>query len=1232
MASVAGGSDVITRQTGGLLSLGEVERQLMEISVSAGVASDEERIKRFLADGQVAGAIQQEGDLWRVYPQLLKSWEAYLVRKQVSSQKSKKAVEQAGEAVPKTRHQLQQAGYRLADTPGGGLTGTTQLLSAEGQPTEIVRPMKGQGESGDGMPEGRTSPDVKGLLGEQARDPDVTSLKQPSSEASVGAQTVPRPEAPASEVDDDLRLPVDSDFESVQEEIGSTEGAVLAGEEGAGDQPGASPPRTESGESLSDVEIEVASEQLGSPLQTDEGETEAAKNRLATHTGSPGKVATPKEPVIRSDLPTSPAVAPVIDGRMGERGLVTLARGAAATSRGGSRETLSRLSKDNVRGGAEASRANPNRSGRSTTKRRVVRRQRKVHFDAERFEVDAFRRLVNLREEDSVRWGRMSMAARLRSQYELRDWYLVQCSEAEGCFVHSLWPGVVARVEREEERVARLQEGRLRMRHTSGGVDWLHSRSQYQTPISGDFTPKDVAPAHGPDTSEGRRVMEEKQDGLYAAQTLPSRGAGRPGGSGRGSQSSHKPSAEVEHRPVGASTLGSNSQGEEWSFEPVPGQWSQAETNRDRQQPASREGTARATGKLPSNYYMERDGRPSYGSFSRTHHPESTCSTEDEGEDEVHPMSLREDEGAGRTAGPSGLWGAESLGTDPSPKEDKQTRMMKEMMECITQLRGQMRHASVRADAREAEHASELAALRLQSEGEKAEWERRAATERKAFGCNGAPDTLKPPHAKTTGYKYEPGSDTEGQHTGSDVPLHTLPEVQKLIALQNQQHFTPSGVKVLDSPHSMTSVPHTIGLRDVGSQMTYTNVLKLLSTFSGPTSSQTWEEFHTRFERLLEDHGIDRSQWAKLLFAKLVGNAGRVVMQLPVDESRDYVTLVGALDREYTKERTREAAEEQLELRVQKEGETVEEFGKALQELARTAYPDNATMRASVIMKRLSRGLWDDVMISRFKDFRRTTTKCSLGQMLDHLIEHDPLERVKANPDGRALPIRANRTDFRAGIVQAMADYLQSQDGSKPSETPSAGAPVLAITPSQAGSGRGGRNERRRGRGAANAAGTGPPVQCSDKSAAIGDGAEKRIMDAMSSKWAELSQSLDLKMENWLKNIRANEGASSTSGRGAFGSYRGRGWGGQRGGRGGNQNARGRGGGSGGGRQPGAEDVCHSCGRKGHWARECNRNLLACETCYFTVCAGDDCSACRIVDISSQMSSPEGGESASSGN
>jgi len=125
--------------------------------------------------------------------------------------------------------------------------------------------------------------------------------------------------------------------------------------------------------------------------------------------------------------------------------------------------------------------------------------------------------------------------------------------------------------------------------------------------------------------------------------------------------------------------------------------------------------------------------------------------------------------------------------------------------------------------------------------------------------------------------------------------------------------------------------------------------------------------------------------------------------------------------------------------------------------------------------------------------------------------------------------------------------------------------------------------------------------------------------------FAKLWEKLESKFNTWMTNWRTQDqkdqiGAESARGGAARG--RGYGFGYGRGysgyGRGAFRSARG----GRGGRQPGPEDLCHNCGKKGHWARECQRGKLLCHNCVYTVDSFgiEDCIFCVTRGLSEDSS------------
>ena len=94
-----------------------------------------------------------------------------------------------------------------------------------------------------------------------------------------------------------------------------------------------------------------------------------------------------------------------------------------------------------------------------------------------------------------------------------------------------------------------------------------------------------------------------------------------------------------------------------------------------------------------------------------------------------------------------------------------------------------------------------------------------------------------------------------------------------------------------------------------------------------------------KFQRIVEENFIHKDNCAGLLFQKLEGEAEDAVGDLSAADQRELDKIVNCLNKTFEQYQDSEDANILLENHRQKEGETIAEYGKALNDFARKAYP-----------------------------------------------------------------------------------------------------------------------------------------------------------------------------------------------------------------------------------------------------------------------------------------------------
>jgi len=886
-------------------NLGTIVGQLMKEGGGEAADVSAEAIGKFVVAAEESRVLEREGDKFRVFPALAERWQTYLrslelalpkpLRDEDASGKRKKATVAVGAA--KTRAQLAEVGLTLVNETGGQLTGGTQLLK-DGHVTAIVQPSRQEAPIGDpaevDIKKGHEG-ELEGADATAEALADVVVIRQPAEVGEPGAAeqrtlveladggadgtthdppplvTVTTPSE--DEFAEDRNMPVDT---SASDGGGSGDDEWEEALSDAGDNiPGLEEARALVSKQLAHC-LDLSSRRKKVEVTFESNVAPRGQQDVAASGGT-----------TRGDLLASLDLAQASSREVQENVVVKLRQGGSG-ARPKATQSSSGKAADHQHKGNDPRRKVDSRSSPGPHRRKDSPQRRQFHershFDSHEFELSAFSALTGLRTDDPRGWGHLSMSARVHAQHKLRAGYMNQAASAEERrIMKNLWGGVVGKVEAEDACRERLHSQYKWGDATPESVDWNNPMFPGPDPVNGDFTLED-AYSRGGTISERQRAIRQGQE-TYESQQSRREGHGRPGESGRGT-TRPKTSTEEDDKPMGAfkPLLVEDQLGQQQLaalFSGVTGktkkrQQSQAEAGSDTH---------------PPGYYLERDGRPSYGSASKkTPSPQETIKTADAADRPAEAQNVPAPMVRTRGAASSSDQGWEKV---MEKEREAHGDMMKNMFAILTQLRGQLNTAEEQAETREARHlqreaqqSEELAALRGERGGAEASRQRCSAGASTGSFCNGAQDSHRPTPIESEG--GQDGGEMRG--VGVDTtPLTSLPgtpilpETQRLVDLRNDQNsrfITPrqetdrTERKAFETPTPFMPATPMNQLRDVGSNMTYTNVLRMLSTFSGPTATQSWVEYRARFERLLEDHGIAREHWAKLMFAKLDDKAG----------------------------------------------------------------------------------------------------------------------------------------------------------------------------------------------------------------------------------------------------------------------------------------------------------------------------------------------------------------------
>ncbi|GFY02220.1 uncharacterized protein TNCV_5100791 [Trichonephila clavipes] len=128
-----------------------------------------------------------------------------------------------------------------------------------------------------------------------------------------------------------------------------------------------------------------------------------------------------------------------------------------------------------------------------------------------------------------------------------------------------------------------------------------------------------------------------------------------------------------------------------------------------------------------------------------------------------------------------------------------------------------------------------------------------------------------------------------------------------------------------------------------------------LSTYDGKTN---WEVYKTQFCIISEANGWNEGVKACQLAASLRGEASEVLQTLPDTERLNLNSLYNALDLRSAQKYSKDYARLQMKTRLQKNGESLQEYASDLERLANLAFSDHpATMRETISLQYFVDGL-----------------------------------------------------------------------------------------------------------------------------------------------------------------------------------------------------------------------------------------------------------------------------------
>ncbi|GFW23151.1 uncharacterized protein TNCV_3802511 [Trichonephila clavipes] len=139
--------------------------------------------------------------------------------------------------------------------------------------------------------------------------------------------------------------------------------------------------------------------------------------------------------------------------------------------------------------------------------------------------------------------------------------------------------------------------------------------------------------------------------------------------------------------------------------------------------------------------------------------------------------------------------------------------------------------------------------------------------------------------------------------------------------------------------------------------VTASTVSVKLSTYDGKTN---WEVYKTQFSIISEANGWTEGVNACQLAASLRGEAAEILQTLPDTERLNLNSLYNALDLRFSQKYSKDYARQQMKTRLQKTGESLQEYASEVERLANLAFSDHpATVREAISLQYFVDGLKD---------------------------------------------------------------------------------------------------------------------------------------------------------------------------------------------------------------------------------------------------------------------------------
>ncbi|GFU53204.1 uncharacterized protein TNCV_2952491 [Trichonephila clavipes] len=165
---------------------------------------------------------------------------------------------------------------------------------------------------------------------------------------------------------------------------------------------------------------------------------------------------------------------------------------------------------------------------------------------------------------------------------------------------------------------------------------------------------------------------------------------------------------------------------------------------------------------------------------------------------------------------------------------------------------------------------------------------------------------------------------------------------KKLLAGRNENKSKSVPVSAFPEPVLASPVPVTA----------YTGPVKLL-TYDGKTN---WEIYKTQFSIIFEANGWTEGAKACQLAASLRGEAAEVLQTLPDTEQLNFCSLYNAMDLRFGQKYSKDYACLQMKTRLQKIGESLQEYAYEVERLANLAFSEPPSNCARSPLPRSSDG------------------------------------------------------------------------------------------------------------------------------------------------------------------------------------------------------------------------------------------------------------------------------------